>query len=221
MNGIHDMGGMHGFGPIDLEEHEPLFPASWDWRLIFAIRRSLGTLGWGRVDIENLDPAVYLTSSYYERSLQAAENALIERGLVTSDELDAKTELFRQDPEARVPRREDLEQMERTLKRMFAWQPLHREVGIVPRFKVGDAVKTRNINPPGHTRLPRYVRGKRGVIAMYHGVHGFRDGVLQGSEGEPQAVYNVRFGASELWGDVAEVNQSLYIDLWESYLEPA
>ncbi|MEE9261592.1 MAG: nitrile hydratase subunit beta [Dehalococcoidia bacterium] len=224
MNGIHDMGGMHGFGPIEYEENEPVFHAVWEGRM-YGLRRAIAryqiTAPHGsRYVIESLDPAVYLTSSYYERWLLTTEKALIEKGLLTAEELDAKTEFFREHREASLPRREDPEELERILTATYYRQPLHREVGVVPRFKVGDRVKARNINPMGHTRLPRYVRGKRGVIARYHGVHDFQDTVPEGFEAKPQPVYSVRFEGSELWGDVAEANQSLYIDMWESYMEP-
>ena len=224
MNGIHDMGGMHGFGPIEYEENEPVFHAAWEGRMhaiVRATRRHRLTAPHGfRFALESLDPAIYLTSSYYERWLLVMEMALVKKGLLTVEELDARTEFFREHPEASLPQREDSEHLERTLKEIYSMQPLHQEVGVVPQFEVGDPVMARNINPPGHTRLPRYVRGKRGVVVRYHGVHDFQDSVPKGSEVKPQPVYNVRFEGAELWGDAAEANQSLYIDMWESYIEP-
>ncbi len=226
MNGVHDMGGMHGFGPIDHEVNEPVFHAAWEGK-IFGIRRALlerypiyAPKGF-RFALESLPPDTYLTSSYFERWLLVTEKALIEKGLLTAEELDARTEFFREHPEASVPRREDPEYLERILGTIFPRQSLYREAGVVPRFKVGDAVKARNINPPAHTRLPRYIRGKRGVINRYYAVYDFQDTLPDGSETQPQAVYNVRFDAGELWGDAAEANQSLFIDMWESYLEQA
>ena len=225
MNGIHDMGGMHGFGPVEYEKDEPVFHGAWERRIYgmtTAIERHRIYAPHGnRFAIESIDPALYLASSYYERWLLVTEKALIEKGLLTLAELDTKTEFFREHPEANLPRVEDPQQLERVLTATYARETLHQELGVAPRFKVGDAVRGRNINPPGHTRLPRYVRGKRGVIARYHGVHHFQDSVPEGSEPKPQPVYNVRFEGSELWGDAAEPNQSLYIDMWESYVEPA
>ena len=224
MNGIHDMGGMHGFGPIAYEENEPVFHQPWEGRL-YGMRLAMGReqifapLGM-RSAIENLDPALYLASPYYERWLLVTEQALVAKGFLTQEELEARVEELRDRPETVVPRREDPEKIERVRKAIYTHQSPHQEVGVVPRFKAGDAVRVRNISPTAHTRLPRYVRGKQGVIERYHGVHRFEDTVAGNSEPRPQAVYNVRFEARELWGDGAEVNQSLYIDMWESYIDP-
>lgn len=219
MNGVHDMGGMHGFGPVQREENEPVFHAPWEGR-IFGI-----TVGFGRslragerFDLERLDPVKYLESSYYERWMLALENSLLESGTLTADELDARMAFFRENPDASPPQRKDPELVKRTVESLNTRYSPHREVGVAPRFRVGDVVRARNINPPGHTRLPRYVRGKQGVITRIHGVHDLQDTV---GKGEPQAVYNVRFETREVWGESAEANQSLYIDMWESYLDPA
>lgn len=220
MNGVHDMGGMHGFGSVEPEEHEPVFHEPWEGR-VYGMRRILGSRAGGRPGIENLDPAVYLASSYYEKWLRATEASLVAKGILTAEELEAKTEFFRHNPDASVPSRKDPEMLERIAGATYAPQRLHREVGIVPRFAVGDRVRARNMNPPGHTRLPRYVRGKIGLVTLYHGVHDFQDAVPAGTDPKPQPVYNVRFDAGELWGREAEANQSLQIDMWESYLEPA
>ncbi len=225
MNGMHDMGGMQGFGPVIYEEDEPVFHAPWEGRM-YGIMRAIGRHqiyaphGF-RFALENIDSAVYLASSYYERWLIAMEKALIEKKLLSAEDLDEKTEFFRSHPEASLPRRDDPHSLELLMNTMFARQPLHQEVGVEPQFKVGGLVKARNINPAGHTRLPRYVRGKKGVIARYYGVHDFQDTSAEGSRSGPQPVYNVRFEGRELWGDSAEQNQSLYVDMWESYLERA
>ena len=226
MNGIHDMGGMHGFGPIPREENEPVFHAPWEGR-IYGIILAMGPhrvfprQGGLRARLENLAPAQYLASSYYERWVLALEGAVIEKGVVTTEELGARTEFFHQHPEASLARREDTEQVGRTLEWLGTRRPPHKDVGVVAGFAVGDAVRARNINPPGHTRLPRYVRGKRGVIDRIHGVHAFQDAVPQDAEPQPQTVYSVRFDARELWGESAEARETLYTDMWESYLEPA
>ena len=89
-----------------------------------------------------------------------------------------------------------------------------------PRFAVGDRVITREMHPRGHTRLPRYARGKRGIIHLVHGIHVFPDTNAHGLGEMPQALYSVRFEARQLWGDTAEPNQWVHLDLWESYLEP-
>ena len=225
MNGVHDMGGMHGFGRIPREENEPVFHASWEGRM-FGMLLNLGRHGVHdpdglRAALENMEPAQYLGSSYFERWLLITEKALLEKGFLTQEELDSKLKEIQELSDIAVARSEDLLLKEGILGAVYNRTPCHRDVGIVPRFKVGDSVRVRNVHPRGHTRLPRYIRGKTGVIARFHGVHDFHDVLPQGTAAQPQPVYNLRFQASELWGDSAEPNESLHIDLWESYLEPA
>lgn len=219
MNGVHDMGGMHGFGPVIREEDEPLYHAAWEARvqaiMRFAIWNDAFNLDAFRYGIEQMAPAHYLRSTYYERWLATIEYNLVKAGVITPDELDAWTEHARSEPDA-APRP--------TAGRpawgmpVFTTEPLPP---LAPRFAVGDAVVTRNMHPAHHTRLPRYARGKRGVINIVHGPQVFADTNAHGLGQNPQVVYNVRFDARELWGDSAEPNQTVSIDLWESYLEPA
>lgn len=225
MNGIHDMGGMQGFGRVIYEHDEPVFHDIWEGRL-YGISRMIGHYSifapnGMRFALEHIDPAVYLTSSYYERWLLVIEQALIEKGHLSLEALNERTEFFRVNPEASPPRRDDPEALERFINALPLWQSPNRDVDVEPQFSVGDPVKSLNINPSGHTRLPRYVRGKHGAIAKYHGVHDFQDSVPERSGSDPQPVYSVRFEGSELWGESAEQNQSLYVDMWESYLERA
>ena len=225
MNGVHDMGGMHGFGPIPREENEPVFHASWEGRM-FGMLLTLGSHGVHdpgglRAALENLEPAQYLASGYFERWLLVTEKALVEKGFLTQEELNSKSKEIQERPEAAPTRSEDPLQRERILRAVYDRTPSNRDVGVVPRFKVGDTVRVRNVHPRWHTRLPRYVRGKTGVITRFHGVHDFHDVVPDETVAQPQPVYNLRFLAAELWGDSAEPNESLHIDLWESYLEPA
>ena len=222
MNGVHDMGGMHGYGPVRRDEHEPVFKAPWEGR-VFGIVQALGPHGIHDPDglrnaIEHMEPARYLASSYFERWLLVTENALLNKGFLTSEELDHTTEFFTEKPEATATRREDPAARETIVRSIYGSQSSHRDVGIVPRFRVGNPVVVGNIHPRGHTRLPRYVRGKRGTINRIYGVHDFHDSVPEGSMVQPQPVYSVRFDAGELWGESAEANVFLYIDLWESYL---
>ena len=219
MNGVHDMGGMHGFGPIEPEANEPVFHAAWEGR-IFGMMLS-GPRVFSRFAIESIEPARYLASSYYERWMLAMEKVLMDRGMLTAEEVDARIEFYRENPEAGLPRRDEPELSRRALEQMYSQRSPQRDVGDASRFGVGDQVRTRNINPVGHTRLPRYARGKPGVIHRVHGVYEFQDTVPDGVESPPQAVYNVRFEAHELWGESARKNESVYIDMWESYLEPA
>ena len=219
MNGVHDMGGMHGFGPVVSEENEPVFHEEWEGR-VFGMSVGFGgkLRTGGRFELESLDPADYLKFSYYQKWMQAMENSLVERGVITAEELEAKTEHYRQNPEAPVPKLEDPERVPRSISRLRLHSSPVVESDTTPRFNVGDRVRARNVNPPGHTRLPRYVRGKLCVIASYFGIHELQD---TENNGDSQPVYSVRFEGAELWGEAAEPNQALYIDMWESYLEPA
>lgn len=218
MNGVHDMGGMHGFGPMVPEENEPVFHKEWEGR-VFGMTVGFGgkLRTGGRHDLERIDPVKYLAFSYYEKWMQAMENSLLERGVITRDELDAKTDYYRENPDVPVPRVEDPERVPHSIGRLRAHYSPVVEHDATPKFNIGDQARARNINPPGHTRLPRYIRGKQCVIAGYYGIHELQD--TENNE-VPQPVYSVRFEGEELWGDAAEPNQALYIDMWESYLEP-
>ena len=223
MNGVHDLGGMHGFGPIEREEVEPVFHEAWEGRVFgmsLAAPPELEPSAGFRHTIERMDPVHYLTSSYYEHWLVVLETGAVEAGIVTREELAARAAFFRDHADAAVPRHEDPGQIEGVLARIHEPQPLHCPSGMAPRFKEGDAVRARNVHPRGHTRLPRYVRGKRGIIARLHGIHEFPDTPADGIKTPPQAVYSVRFAARELWGESGEEPSDVYLDLWDSYLEP-
>jgi nitrile hydratase subunit beta len=219
MNGVHDMGGMHGFGPIVREENEPLFHAPWEAqvRAMMVIARSRGyfTIDAFRYGIERMDPAHYLRAPYFERWLASTERNLLENGFLTSDELDDRTEYVRRHPEAIRPRGVVTTPMPKPLG-----ESVHSPLP-ASQFAVGDAVITRNIHSPGHTRLPRYARGKRGIVQRLHGPQIFPDTNALGLGENPQPLYSVCFDARELWGDSAEPRQTVSLDLWESYLEPA
>ena len=224
MNGVHDMGGMHGFGAIDIEAGEPVFHEEWEGRvygMVTSIREEHDIYGpyGSRHYIENIPPPRYLASSYYERWMLALQAALVNKGLLTAEELDDRTRQFAADPTSETPKRLDPELADRVRRRIYAPQPLEQRASAAPLFSVGDAVVVRNIHPEGHTRLPRYVRGKRGVVARIFGAQGFQDEPTI-ADSSPQHVYSVVFEASELWGENAEPNQRLYIDMWECWMEP-
>ena len=210
VNGIHDMGGMDGFGRMRIEADEPVFHHEWERRL-FAISMSLtgssssivGNVDEFRHAIERIPPERYLADSYYERWLDAVQTLLIEKGIVTRDELIARGA----DPVTPV-------QPPGRFKRKVSSKATRA------RFGEGDRVVARNINPPGHTRLPRYVRGKRGVIRRDWGVYIFADSNAHHAGTHHQHVYCVEFDARELWGASAPPRDTLRIDLWEDYLEP-
>jgi nitrile hydratase subunit beta len=221
MNGVHDLGGMHGFGPVEREENEPLFHADWEARVrsIMTLSRERGyfNIDAFRYGIERMEPAEYLRAPYFERWLASVEYNLVQQGLLTSDEIDARVEFFRDQPGADPPRASGV----------VAPTPRPRESPPVspapgaPRFAMGDKVLTRNVHPRGHTRLPRYARGKRGMIHLIHGPQTFPDTNAHGLGEQPQVLYNVRFEGHELWGESSEPREAVYLDLWESYLEPA
>jgi nitrile hydratase len=220
VNGVHDMGGMHGFGPV--ERDETTFHGPWEKRVhaLSALVRAIGVrnIDEGRHAIERMEPAAYLRSSYYERWLAALETSLVEKGVLDRAEIATRAERYQQDPGAARPTRSDPAPAERAnAPRVGGYEP--RSDGPAPRFAPGDRVVTRNVHPPGHTRLPRYARGKRGVVDRVHGVHTFPDTNAHGLGPQPHPLYSVQFEAEELWGPSADGRGSVYIDLWESYLE--
>jgi nitrile hydratase subunit beta len=224
MNGIHDVGGLDGFGKIMFvkEKDDPYFTYDWE-KLAFGLL--LGTAGQGMINldefrhgIERMRPVDYLTSTYYGHWIATVATNLVEKGVLSDEELEARTRTFLENPEIKIQRREDpnlVELMEQVMKHGVS--PV-REISTPPRFEVGERIKTRNIHPTGHTRFPRYVRDKYGVIDEVYGAHVFPDDSAHGKGENPQYLYRVRFEAEELWG--VKQKDSVYIDLWEGYLEP-
>jgi nitrile hydratase beta subunit len=213
MNGIHDMGGMQGLGEIGYTESEPMFHEPWEGR-VFALIRAM-QVGGLRPYIENIPAADYLHMSYYERWYTAFVTQLIEHGVVTRAEL----ERGRADPAAVQATPVVTPEVAREL--LFRTPKTERDIELTPRFQVGDWVRGRNIHPTTHTRMPRYTRGKAGVVARARGVFNLPDSAEVSGEPKPQHVYLIRFTAYELWGEAAPAHDALYIDMWEDYLEPA
>ncbi len=217
MNGIHDMGGMDGFGPVEPERGEPVFHHPWEGR-VFALRAALRPKdrvpGWGsfRYDLERIPPADYLRMSYYERWFAVSLDRLVRSGLVTRAEL----ETGRAEPGPPGPTLRPAPDARPT-------GPGRLDVEAPPRFQPGAAVRARNLHPPGHTRLPRYARGKTGVVTRDNGVYALQDTDEAGQalDRPPQHVYTVRFTARDLWGERAPARDTVYVDLWEDHLEPA
>lgn len=219
MNGVHDMGGMDGFGKVEVEPNEPVFHAKWEGR-VMAMMRAMGATGaWNidmsRVSREVLPPHVYLSSSYYKKWALGMEQLLLEKGLVEADELEAGHALHPGKP----LRRGRLEATD--IARVLTRGKFGRPAPAPARFKPGDRVRARNIHPLTHTRLPRYVRGHVGVVELEHGCHVFPDSAAVGAGENPQWLYTVRFEARELWGDDADPTVTVSIDAFEPYLEPA
>jgi nitrile hydratase subunit beta len=212
MNGIHDMGGMQDMGPIEVEKNEPVFHAPWEAR-VYAMNRAVG---WGglRPPIESLTALEYLRMSYYEKWLYSLVTRMVGSGLVTRAELESG-----RPAEGSVKSKPTLSAA--NVPAFMRRIPPRRSDQIAARFQIGERVLTRNINPPTHTRLPRYTRGKAGTIERDRGVTVFPDSSVYGQGDKPQHVYSVRFSARDLWGVGAAAQDAVYIDLWEDYLEPA
>jgi nitrile hydratase subunit beta len=224
MDGVHDLGGMHGFGRVEREENEPTFHAAWE-AAVLAMMRAGGARGLFNIDefrhaIERMRPADYLSATYYEKWLDGITRLYVERGVVSEAELQSRIAFFAERPEAPATAPVTGSPPQRAPANPNWVQDVIRESHVKPRFAPGDRVVTRNIHPRGHTRLPRYARGKRGVIHVVHGVHVFPDTNAHGLGEDPHPLYSVRFPARELWGPVAEPHQWVHIDLWERYLEP-
>lgn len=226
MDGVHDLGGTDGMGPIEQEEEEPYFHEEWEAEVFGLLPTTMGQ-GMYNIDefrhaIERMDPAHYLGSSYYEHWLTAMETLLVEKGVVSEEQLRERLEAARsaEDPEAIVPEREDPELAENIVELAETGASTERDP-VEPGFGPGDRVVVRNIHPEGHTRCPEYVRRAHGEIAEVRGTFVLPDANAHGEGESPEPVYSVRFDSEELWGEDAERNESLYIDLWESYLEPA
>ncbi len=217
-NSIHDMGGMHGFGPVVAEPHEPPFHEAWEGRVL-AMQRAMGytrlwTIDGGRSSLETLPPLAYLAASYYERWFLGLERRVVAHGLVGEDELMVGRSLR---PGLRLNRKLTVEDVPRTTTR----GSFERPASAPARFKAGDRVRTRNLNPVTHTRLPRYARGKLGAIEAVRGVHVFPDSAATGAGDNPQWLYTVVFTARELWGEAADPQVTVSIEAFEPYLDPA
>lgn len=224
MDGVHDLGGMQGFGPVEREENEPVFHAAWEAEVL-AMQRGGGARGLFNIDefrhgIERMAPAHYLQATYYEKWLDGVTRLLLEKGVLDAAELAARLTFFEKRPDAPATEPLTAPPPPRPPANAQWAQDVIRETGAAPRFAPGDPVRTREMHPHGHTRLPRYARGKRGVIHRCHGIHVFPDTNAHGRGEQPQPLYSVRFDARELWGESAEPNQAVHIDLWESYLLP-
>ncbi len=216
MNGIHDTGGMQDMGPVVIEKNEPVFHAPWEGR---AFAMDILTDGdWpgsaGRYQRELIPPIEYLRMSYYERWLTSLSALLVESGMVTREEL--KTGVA---AGGNTKGRHRLSAAEVPGMIADGW-PSSSKALVAARFRVGERVRARNLNPTGHTREPRYVRGRAGTIVRDHGVFVFNDSQVQGRGDDPQHLYSVRFMARELWGEGAGAADSVHVDLWDAHLEP-
>ena len=218
MDGIHDMGGMHGFGKVEPEPNEPVFHAPWEGRT-YAINRALGFTGIWTIDetragIERLPPEVYLGSSYYRKWELRLEKLLVEKGLADADEI-ASGHALR--PGKALKRTMKTADVANALSRGSFSRPAQGPA----RFKAGDKVRTKNIHPATHTRLPRYARDKTGVVEAIRGCHVYPDTVAIGQGEDPQWLYTVLFDGRELWGEASDPSLKVSIEAFEPYLELA
>ena len=218
MDGIHDMGGMDGFGKVEPEKDEPTFHAPWEGRVL-AMEAAMEYAGAWRIDHlrfaqEKLPPLTYLSVSYYRRWALALDCNVTERGYVSPEELSAG---HASTPGKTLPRKLTLDVVARGLRRSSFYRPQQAPA----RFRPGDQVRTKNIHPKTHTRLPRYARDKVGEVELCHGCQVYPDSVATDQGDNPQWLYTVVFKSQELWGPDADPTLKVSIDAFELYLEPA
>jgi nitrile hydratase len=217
MDGIHDMGGMDGFGKIEVEENEPPFHEKWEGRVMAMQRAMIFAGAWAidhlRYAQERIPPHIYLDASYYQKWALGMETNVVERGFASADEIEAGHALRRG----------------RTLARKFTSDlvpekltrgSFYREPQAPARFHPGDRVRTKNIHPATHTRLPRYARDKIGVIERNNGCQIFPDSVAANLGDNPQWLYTVVFDGRELWGPDSDPTLKVSIEAFEPYLDP-
>lgn len=218
MNGPHDLGGQMGFGPVAPEVDEPWFHADWERRAL-GITLACGAFGAWTIDEsrharENIPPAVYLSASYYEIWIRALEVLLQRHGFAAADEI----ALGQSRAAGAAPKRVLTAEMVPAV--LARGGPCDRPVAEAPRFAAGARVRTRNFHPATHTRLPRYARGKTGLVEAVQGSFVFPDDNAHGQGENPQWVYTVVFDGPEIWGEGSDPTLTVSIDAWESYLEP-
>jgi nitrile hydratase beta subunit len=217
VNGIHDLGGMHGMGTVQPERDEPVFHHRWEGR-VFALVRAMGAFGRWNIDAsrhqrELIPAAEQLRMTYYERWLAALSELLVRHGFASAAELASGRALPGAAPGTPALRAAGVPAF------IARGSPASRECDRPPRLRPGQRVRARNLHPVGHTRLPRYVRGKSGIVDRVHGVFVFPDTHAHFRGEDPQHVYSVRFEARELWGDDRVAGDAVYVDLWEGYLD--
>jgi nitrile hydratase subunit beta len=219
MNGAQDLGGMMGFGPIAPEADEPMFHHEWE-RRAHAVTLAAGACGLWNLDIgrharESLPPAAYLSKSYYDIWISAVQKLALRTGMVEEVELLSGKAMT---PARPIPGKLLAAEVASVLAK---GTPYDRPPTAPALFAAGDAIRTKVMNPTTHTRLPRYARGKHGVIDAIRGCFVFPDSNAHGLGEDPRWLYTVRFGAAELWGADADASLEVSIDAWEPYLERA
>jgi nitrile hydratase subunit beta len=219
MNGVHDMGGMDGFGKVEVEANEPPFHEKWEGRVL-AMVRAMGAAGAFNIDMsrfyrETLPPDIYLAASYYQKWLLGLEDLLVDKGFVGESELAAGHASGPVKPLKKGKLRAD------DVERIMVRGQFERSPQASAKFKPGDRVRAKNMHPATHTRLPRYTRGHVGMVERTLGCQVFPDSAAMELGENPQWLYTVVFDATELWGPDADPSSKVSIDAFEPYLEPA
>lgn len=221
MDGIHDLGGKHGFGTINRGEPKQSFAERWH-AAVFTIvntlmrRRVAKNIDHFRHSVERIDPISYLTDGYYGRWLGAAETLLVEAGEISQQEINLRVEALGGQL-GRIAARPMLEP-DTFAERSERIPDARRDLQNQPNFKVGQLVVTNKIGVVGHTRLPAYARNATGKIVAHHGGWVFPDSHAHGRGTQAQHLYTVAFSAHTMWGDEAESEVEICVDLFESYL---
>ena len=219
MNGAQDLGGMMGFGPIAPEADEPMFHHEWE-RRAHAVTLAAGACGLWNLDIgrharESLPPAAYLSKSYYDIWISAVQKLALRTGMVDEAELRSGKAIAAARP---VPGKWLAADV---AKALAEGTPYTRPAPAPALFAAGATIRTKVMNPTTHTRLPRYARGKSGVVEAVRGCFVFPDSNAHGGGEDPRWLYTVRFTARELWGADADPSLEVSIDAFEPYLERA
>ncbi|HEY2561400.1 MAG TPA: nitrile hydratase subunit beta [Caldimonas sp.] len=204
MDGIHDLGGRQGFGPVRHSPTAAAFHDDWEKRVnalySLAVKAGIFNMDEYRHAIERMEPRHYLSASYYERSLTSLATLLVEKGLVTRDELERRADGAFPLASPSAPGRSN--------------------VAPRARFRVGDRVVVRNDHVPGHVRMPAYIRGKRGVVVGESPPYPFPDAAAHGVAAAAEPTYDVRFAAAELWPNASDA-AFVHVGVFQSYLAPA
>ena len=217
MDGVHDLGGMHGFGPVKVTEDEPAFPEAWEGRA-YGMVQSVGdpesTIDWFRHIVELMPPAAYLSEPYFQKWQYVQIIELVQAGMLTMEEV-LSGKAAEPGPPAKARNIDSVLGIIHDKQHSF-----ERPCKTAPKFTLGDRVTTRRHMPPGHTRLPAYARGYEGEVIAHHNAHALPDAGARGEE-VGEHLFTVRFDARTLWGDAANPLDDVTLDLWESYLDPA
>jgi nitrile hydratase subunit beta len=216
MDGMHDLGGKEGFGPVDVNEREIPFHYPWEgrmWAIAMVTNAADWTIDWWRHVRELIEPADYLTRRYFDQWMQTQTAALIDSGILTLEDVASGDLVPAHKPAGPPMQRGDI--LERVAARARDYS---RNIDVAPAFKEGDRVRSRSMGATGHTRLPAYARGRTGVIHAHHGAHLLPDASARGEE-RAEHLYSVAFKPDALWPEAPGRRDRIFLDLWESYLE--